>query len=431
MLNFTNLKLKKIKLEKLGALAIFTLFTIASFLTGSSVSNAAASGTALPISFGGTGATTQSAALTNLGINNTLDENSSNSTFPSAKTVYNYMNGAMNKGYISMDNINFSDSITNWTGGDLIYKGSDLSSTASNNKIKVGDKTCVTSYKNNSAANDNIPQAGCVLPNLAEGTHAVTISTDGGTSYTINAGKVIYAQTPNLPNCDTTSMQTFGANAAACKAAMAQGQVIVLNDPRGNSDNPNGQKYRVKKLPGGSVWMIDDYKLGYTNKTMTLTSNNTNINSSSCVLPSVTADTWHMSTDYNYGSISGYAYNLDTVHIYSCGSNYNNNIGPKGWGLANGSNSQDSNDTFIVLNNTFFTESSQNNNPVYYSGNIYISYNFLRVLSFSSRKYWYGNKIETLKGYVISCYSSECNYSGKNYNGGSNISEEYAIRFGI
>ncbi|MDR3152396.1 MAG: hypothetical protein LBT85_02930, partial [Bifidobacteriaceae bacterium] len=90
MSNFTNMKLKKIKLEKLGALAIFAVFTIASFLTGSSVSNAAASGTALPISFGGTGATTQAGALTNLGINNTIDENSSNGTFPSAKTVYAY-----------------------------------------------------------------------------------------------------------------------------------------------------------------------------------------------------------------------------------------------------------------------------------------------------------------------------------------------------
>ncbi|MDR3152026.1 MAG: hypothetical protein LBT85_00980, partial [Bifidobacteriaceae bacterium] len=102
MLNFTNLKLKKIKLKKLGTLAIFALFTIASFLTGSSVSNAAASGAALPISFGGTGATTQAGALTNLGMNSTLNEKSTNSTFPSAKTVYNYMDKTMNPGNISM-----------------------------------------------------------------------------------------------------------------------------------------------------------------------------------------------------------------------------------------------------------------------------------------------------------------------------------------
>ncbi|MDR3152003.1 MAG: hypothetical protein LBT85_00865, partial [Bifidobacteriaceae bacterium] len=148
MSNFTNLKLKKIKLEKLGALAIFVLFTIASFLTGSSVSNAAGSGASLPISFGGTGATTQAGALTNLGINNTIDENSSNSTFPSAKTVYAYMNKAMancdnstgRSGNISSDNTNFYNTICSWTGGDLIYKGSGLSTTAANNKIKVGDK---------------------------------------------------------------------------------------------------------------------------------------------------------------------------------------------------------------------------------------------------------------------------------------------------
>ncbi|MDR3152049.1 MAG: hypothetical protein LBT85_01100, partial [Bifidobacteriaceae bacterium] len=52
---------------------------------------------------------------------------------------------------------------------------------------------------------------------------------------------------------DTTSMQTFGANAAACKAAMVQGQVIVL------PDSQNNQKYRVKKMPDGNVWMIDNF----------------------------------------------------------------------------------------------------------------------------------------------------------------------------
>jgi uncharacterized protein (TIGR02145 family) len=158
--------------------------------------------------------------------------------------------------YISMDNINFSNSITSWTGGDLIYKSSNLSNTASNNKIKVGDKTCTTSgqgYTNNSAASDGIPQVGCILPDLQAGTHAVAISTDGGTSYKIKSN-VVYAQTPTLSSCNTTSMQTFGANAAACKAAMQQGQVIVLNDTR------NNQKYRVKKMPDGNVWMIDNLK---------------------------------------------------------------------------------------------------------------------------------------------------------------------------
>ncbi|MDR3152300.1 MAG: IPT/TIG domain-containing protein [Bifidobacteriaceae bacterium] len=265
MLNFINnkfknnkfRKIKDLNLKKIGLTLFIWVFCATLFLGGSNFAQGSASGTALPISFGGTGANTQAGALINLGINNTLDKNSVNSTFPSAKTVYDYMNKTINPGNISMDNINFSDSITSWTGGDLIYKGSGLSSTASNNKIKVGDKACTTSgqgYTSNSAAGDGIPQVGCILPDLAAGTHAVTISTDGGTSYTINAGNVIYIQTPALSNCDTTSMQTFGANAAACKAVMAQGQVIVLNDTR------NNQKYRVKKMPDGNISMVDNGK---------------------------------------------------------------------------------------------------------------------------------------------------------------------------
>ncbi|MDR3151967.1 MAG: IPT/TIG domain-containing protein, partial [Bifidobacteriaceae bacterium] len=211
MLNFINnrfrnnkfRKIKDLNLKKIGLVSFVWIFCATLFLSGSNFARGGTSATALPISFGGTGATTQAGALTNLGINSTIDKNSSNGTFPSAKTVYNYMNRAMNKGYISMDNINFSSSITSWTGGDLIYKGSNLSSTATNNKIKVGDKACTTSgqgYTSNSAADDGIPQVGCVLPNLAAGTHAVTISTDGGSTYTINAGNVVYAENVKLSN---------------------------------------------------------------------------------------------------------------------------------------------------------------------------------------------------------------------------------------
>jgi uncharacterized protein (TIGR02145 family) len=82
----------------------------------------------------------------------------------------------------------------------------------------------------------------------------VAISTDGGSTYTINAGNVVYAEDAKLSNCDTTSMQTFGAAAAACKAAIQQGQVIVLLDSR------DDQKYRVKKMPDGNIWMIDNWK---------------------------------------------------------------------------------------------------------------------------------------------------------------------------
>jgi uncharacterized protein (TIGR02145 family) len=172
------------------------------------------------------------------------------------KAMANCDNSTGGSGNISSDNTNFYNTICSWTGGDLIYKGSNLSSTATNN-IKVGDKACNTSgqgYTSNSAADDGIPQVGCVLPDLQAGTHAVTISINGGSTYTINAGNVVYTENAKLSNCDTTSMQTFGADATNCKAAMQQGQAIVLNDTR------NNQKYRVKKMPDGNVWMIDNLK---------------------------------------------------------------------------------------------------------------------------------------------------------------------------
>jgi uncharacterized protein (TIGR02145 family) len=351
MLNFTNLKLKKIKLEKLGTLAIFAVFTIASFLTGSSVSNAATSGTALPISFGGTGAKTQSAALTNLGINSTLDENSSNKTFPSAKTVYAYMDKAMancdnstgRSGNISSDNTNFYNTICSWTGGDLIYKGSSLSTTTANNKIKVGDKACTTSgqgYISNSAAGDNIPQVGCVLPDLQAGKHAVTISINGGSTYTINAGNVVYAEGAKLSNCDTTSMQTFGAGAANCKASMQQGQAIVLNDTR------NNQKYRVKKMPDGNIWMVDNWKYA--------------------------SDTYWDPSSTNYCSPSGNVWTHNPGSFTGCGYLYDwftaLTVSPSGWSLHPNSDTKSA----YELNTKMLAvadNSAGNRNPVYSTTN--------------------------------------------------------------
>jgi uncharacterized protein (TIGR02145 family) len=290
-----------------------------------------------------------------------------------------------------MDNVNFSSSITSWTGGDLIYKGSDLSSIASNNKIKVGDKACTTSgqgYTSNSAADDGIPQVGCVLPDLAVGTHAVTISTDGGASYTINAGKVIYTQTPTLSGCDTTSMQTFGANATACKASMQQGQVIVLNDTRGNSDSPNGQKYRVKKMPDGYVWMIDNLKLGSTTNTTVLTPVDTNITSNFTLskIDNSTANSDPTSTTYcsssglvnthNPGNTTGCGYLYDWYTAMAGTGNLSGySISPKGWSLPDcaGGNSDSnicrtSEKSFLTLSNKMLTaaaDSNDNRNPVY------------------------------------------------------------------
>ncbi|MDR3151956.1 MAG: hypothetical protein LBT85_00590, partial [Bifidobacteriaceae bacterium] len=324
----------------------------------------------------------QAGALTNLGINNTIDENSSNGTFPSAKTVYAYMNKAMancdnstgGSGNISSDNTNFYNTICSWTGGDLIYKGSGLSTAAANNKIKVGDKACTTSgqgYTSNSAAGDGIPQVGCVLPNLAAGTHAVTISINGGSTYTINAGNVVYAENAKLSNCDTTSMQTFGADAAACKAAMQQGQAIVLNDTR------NNQKYRVKKMPDGNIWMIDNLKLGSTTGATTLTPADTNI-TTDYTLPRIsnsTANSNPSTTTYcsssglvhthNPGNTTacGYLYNWSTA-IAGTSSNSGYSISAKGWGLYpnNGTKSAyELNDKMLAV----AANSNSNRNPVY------------------------------------------------------------------
>jgi uncharacterized protein (TIGR02145 family) len=255
------------------------------------------------------------------------------------KAMANCDNSTGGSGNISSDNTNFYNTICSWTGGDLIYKGSGLSTTATNNKIKVGDKACTTSgqgYTSDSAASDGIPQVGCVLPDLQAGTHAVTISIDGGSTYTINAGNVVYAENAKLSNCDTTSMQTFGADAANCKAAMQQGQVIVLPDSRDN------QKYRVKKMPDGNVWMVDNLK--YKNEKY--------------VNPSST----------EYCSSSGYVWIRDPGSFTGCGYFYNwataLTISPSGWSL----NPNGGTKSIDELNNKMLTataNSANNRNPVY------------------------------------------------------------------
>jgi hypothetical protein len=358
MLNFINNKLKnnkfkKIKdlnLKKIGLASFVWVFCATLFLSGSNFARGGTSSAPLPISFGGTGASTQAGALTNLGINGALNENSANNTFPSAKTVYDYMNKKINPGNISMDNINFSDSITSWTGGDLIYKGSGLSTTAANNKIKVGGKTCTTSgqgYTNSSAAGDSIPQVGCILPDLTAGTHAVTISTDGGTNYKIKGGAVVYTETPALPNCNTTSIQTFGANGTNCKAAMQQGQVIVLTDSRTEQYGPpSHQKYRVKKMPGGTIWTIDN--LRHSDNDISNSANDTSYCSSTGLV-------W----THNPGSFTGCGY------LYYGDGTYQKVL-PTGWTLFDdNSNNPKSSSQLNLAMQKAAQDSSGNRNPVY------------------------------------------------------------------
>ncbi|MDR3116552.1 MAG: hypothetical protein LBT91_01765 [Bifidobacteriaceae bacterium] len=83
--------MKFLKLKKLGILAIIFLFGICTFISGRiSVAKADGSISTLPISRGGTGANSASGALDNLGKVNSVDSNSTDEQFPSAKGVYNW-----------------------------------------------------------------------------------------------------------------------------------------------------------------------------------------------------------------------------------------------------------------------------------------------------------------------------------------------------
>jgi hypothetical protein len=90
------------KSKKIGFSGIIFLFSINLFLGGAIFAKASSSQSPLPISFGGTGAKTQTQALTNLGINNIINENSTNSTFPSAKAIRDFMNTKITKYFVAV-----------------------------------------------------------------------------------------------------------------------------------------------------------------------------------------------------------------------------------------------------------------------------------------------------------------------------------------
>jgi uncharacterized protein (TIGR02145 family) len=72
-----------------------------------------------------------------------------------------------------------------------------------------------------------------------------------------------------IPTQPHTTMQTFDVNDCA---NMPPYTTLVLTDTRGNN-----QDYRIRKMPDGRCWMIDNLKLGGTGSDITLTPADTNL----------------------------------------------------------------------------------------------------------------------------------------------------------
>jgi hypothetical protein len=167
-------------------------------------------------------------------------------------------------------------------------------------------------------------------------------------------------------------MQTFGTNGAACKAAMQQGQVVVLNDTR------NNQKYRVKKMPNGNVWMIDNLKLGSTTSSTALTPADTNI-SSNYTLPAINAANRNADpSSQSYCTSSGLLWTEAPGTLSGCGFIYNwkiamagtssdsaYSISAKGWGLARNSSGLITHLGLTTALKTAASNSAGYRNPVY------------------------------------------------------------------
>jgi uncharacterized protein (TIGR02145 family) len=73
----------------------------------------------------------------------------------------------------------------------------------------------------------------------------------------------------NLSPPAHTTMQSFTSSDCA---SLQTYTTIELTDQRGNN-----QKYRIRKMPDGKCWMIDNLKLGGTGTAITLTSANSNV----------------------------------------------------------------------------------------------------------------------------------------------------------
>ncbi|MDR3116784.1 MAG: hypothetical protein LBT91_02990 [Bifidobacteriaceae bacterium] len=97
--------MKFLKFRRLGSLSTICLFSIVLFLNGSISANASGSQTALSISRGGTNANTVEDAQTNLGKVNQIINNTNDTTFPSAKAVYDLADDYVSPGKFVVTNV--------------------------------------------------------------------------------------------------------------------------------------------------------------------------------------------------------------------------------------------------------------------------------------------------------------------------------------
>ena len=176
----------------------------------------------------------------------------------------------------------------------------------------------------------------------------ISITTPTTIAYSAQPGTTMQAFTPTM--CSTMDTYTTG----------------VLTDTR------NSQNYRVRKMPDGKCWMIDDLKLG----SATLTPSNSNVSTNFTIgaentatgyyNPSSTANSFRDNCIYRIGispnSLTGcgylYTFDVATATTGTAMSTDNTNapssICPAGWHLPTGGSSGE----FAVLNGAMSTGTS-------------------------------------------------------------------------
>ncbi|MDR3128273.1 MAG: hypothetical protein LBT99_02980, partial [Bifidobacteriaceae bacterium] len=175
----------KFSFKKLGAIFCLFLFGVVTFVSGNLAQvNAASSSTVLPVAKGGTGANSASQALTNLGKINSIDTNSTDNQFPSAKSVYTYVNNSVSQKILAIGSGKFNisnDGITwqspyqmkstNWHAADWI-----------NDKFIVAD-----------AASNTITYSYTGLSNTWKNTNCPSTTNSGYRDIAHSSGKIVAA----------------------------------------------------------------------------------------------------------------------------------------------------------------------------------------------------------------------------------------------